>query len=415
MKHPHEEWLALEATGDLGVVRGFLVRRHVSQCAECRETVQGYAGLSAEYSRLPRPEPPVELDARLLTRVPVAPQPSFAFWPRAVAATGVLAALGIVLMLNNSQPPAPIATVAKKAVVDLPPVELVQTDTTLTVRNRSTKVVAGVAAGSTSTGVHLAPGESVSLPARPQGNVEVDAVLFLDGTTYGPDKSGALTPLRINRAEADRDRRYLAALRDTSQIAAAMEQWESDAGRQSKTLPKTLVGPRAEVLRGHALPAKVEVVALPGAPVEIVSAEGSFGQGRLMDPTAEVRNSGSDGVKQYQLIWVFRDASGAEFRGRLSASATRSAVLEPGARVRFSEPIAFETGGRGHDREIVSAKVFVRAVEFADDRIWVPARTDLDHLRLAAFLPLSTETERLLAAYRQQGVKALVAELHTLK
>ena len=58
MKHPSEEWLALEATGDLGRWRAMLVRRHTSQCRQCQEVIRGYAGLSAEYASLPAPEPP---------------------------------------------------------------------------------------------------------------------------------------------------------------------------------------------------------------------------------------------------------------------------------------------------------------------------------------------------------------------
>lgn len=45
MKHPDEADLALHAGHDLGFVKEWRIKRHVSQCEQCRETVEEFASL----------------------------------------------------------------------------------------------------------------------------------------------------------------------------------------------------------------------------------------------------------------------------------------------------------------------------------------------------------------------------------
>jgi hypothetical protein len=52
MKHPKEADLALFAGRDLHFVSEWRVGRHVSQCAECRETVDAFASLRSETAAL---------------------------------------------------------------------------------------------------------------------------------------------------------------------------------------------------------------------------------------------------------------------------------------------------------------------------------------------------------------------------
>ena len=54
---------------------------------------------------------------------------------------------------------------------------------------------------------------------------------------------------------------------------------------------------------------------------------------------------------------------------------------------------------------------FVNQVEFADGRIWVPNRQNLDHAGLQKVLPASAEELRLTEIYRHRGPDALVQEL----
>ncbi len=326
---------------------------------------------------------------------------------------------------------------------------------TLALRNRSSKPVDGLAMGlgygfpgpapaseglNAASGIELRPGQTFALPARIRGDIEappatsrarpvdlpaaavlsLDAVLFQDGSAYGPDRLGMIAPLRINRAEASRDRRYLeslAASSGPSGVARRLEQWSEVWEQQAEISPRTLSGPRAESLRSHAVPARVEIVNLPAAPLEILSAAASFSEGRFVDPAVEVRNIGPRAISDFQFVWVFRDASGAEFRGRTSgrgweaAGRARMPALGRGERVQVPESLVFEAARRNRETEIVSARVILRAVEFADGQVWVPERAVLDSLHLGNFLPPSSETTRLWHAYRQRGPQGLMAEL----
>ena len=214
----------------------------------------------------------------------------------------------------------------------------------------------------------------------------------------------------LNQAEAARDRAYLKALatRQPAGVASTLERWTDTAEQQQKIQLHPLAGARAEILRSHALPGRVEIVSFPGAPLEIVSARASLSEGRLLDPSVEVRNTGARSVKDFQIVWTFRDAAGAEYRARIAVA--RRAVA-PGEKAALSETLAFETGRSGPEAEIVGVRVFLRSAEFTDAQIWVPERKTLEARGVGQFLPLSQESQRLWAAYRRSGVQALLAEL----
>ena len=54
---------------------------------------------------------------------------------------------------------------------------------------------------------------------------------------------------------------------------------------------------------------------------------------------------------------------------------------------------------------------FVSRVEFADGKVWVPSRKNLDSSPLLRTMSPSTEEQRLLDIYARQGLAALVADL----
>ncbi len=54
--HPPEDSLALYASGDAGAMAQWRMRRHVSACAECRETVAKYSALRSEIAEGGVPE-----------------------------------------------------------------------------------------------------------------------------------------------------------------------------------------------------------------------------------------------------------------------------------------------------------------------------------------------------------------------
>lgn len=367
MSHPREEWLALEATGDLSWWRAALVRRHVAACADCAARVQEYAGLSTDLHGLPSPEPPPGFSAEVLAAVSLN-QDSAISRPRlvpawmAVSAVAALALLVVVGVEHSTPTQSPVVAGTQPTAPE-------------------------AAAPQPSAETAPAAEHSPSPSARP-------AAVFTD----------------LNQAEAARDRAYLAALatRQPGTVAQTLERWTDAAEQNQKSLPRIVAGARAELLRSHALPGRVEIVSFPEAPLEIVSARASFSEGRVLDPTVEVRNNAARPVKAFQVIWTFREAGGAEYCARIGV--VRGA-LAPGGLTATGGSLVYESPRTGSDAEIVSARVFLRSVEFVNAQVWVPERKTLEARGVGQFLPLSQESQRLWAAYRSKGVQALLAAL----
>jgi hypothetical protein len=380
MNHPKEGLLALSAGGDLPLWSAWRVRRHLRSCAACRETQGAYANLRVGLSALPAPEPPVNLSAAILANGPRYSEPAPArfalFGP--LAATAALAAAGVlaVLVMPRQQTAGPAPTTQATAV---PP------------RIKPS---------------FLAPTVETPVPLPPEASAKAAATAQLAKFTT------------VKEAEEERDRRYLASFAPAPVNALSnngsprtnpvLDQWADRVRTQDRHLPQPVVGLRAEMYRSHALPARVEVVALPESPLEIVSAEALFAEGRLIDPVVEVRNSSSHVIRDYQIVWVFRDASGNEFRGRLMSWGAGAKALEPGARAKLSETIVLEADQKA---PLATAKVFLRSATIRNgnvETVWVPARTVLAARNLGEFLPLSAETKNLLDQYRRSGVQALL-------
>ncbi len=368
MNHPREDILALAASGDLPgfptSLQAWRTRRHLSVCAECRATVEAYAQMRVEMSALPVPEPPANLAASILARMPRTDTPSIRIPWLAWAAASAVAALGVV-MLVPSAPPLPPA----------PP--------------RLT--------------AHQTP---PNVPAYRPGNPPAPS----------PNPALATTPkfASVAEAEADRDKRFLVtfatqpatvASNQPGIAATPLDRWVESARTANQHLPHVVVGAQSEVLRSHALPGRVEIVKLSGSPLEIVAAEASFADGHLIDPVVEVRNTGLSAIKDCQLIWVVRDAAGNEFRGRIVAA---NRTIAPGARAKFSETIVLAPERRGADTDIATARVFVRSAS-TPDSVWVPERGALEARNLGTIVPLPPATTQLLEAYRRDGVKALAS------
>ena len=346
---------------------------------------------------------------------------------------------------------------------------LMDLDLRLIVRNRSPKPIEGLAlalsygfstpgAGGLNavSGIRLAPGETYAVPARMRVEIELpprssrarpvdlptsvrlrlDSVLFADGSAYGPDRMRVLSTMRMNQAESARDRRYLHVLLQRvglPRLISLLEKWARQAAGprpgSERGNPRVLAGVAAERARALAEQADFEVVHFPDAPLEIVRARAgvyesgpeSGPQSGLVDPELEVRSRAGTGIVDFQVAWLFDAASGTESRaatisgagfgsgsGASRASASRALLLPPGGSLEWSDSTVLETGSGA---PLLSGRVYLRAVEFSDGRIWVPGRAALEAAGLAGVVPPSPEMIRLLRFYQARGPQALSAEL----
>ncbi len=327
-------------------------------------------------------------------------------------------------------------------------------DLMLAVRNRSAKPIEGMAMAlgygfgkpgteglSAVSGIRLEPGATYAVPARMRAEIELppagararpvdlptsvrvslDSVLFADGSSFGPDQMRVLGAMRINQAESARDRRYFQALTETGglgRLLGMLEKLDAQAAGASaaaaQRTPRVLAGAAAERARALAQFADFRVARLPGAPLEIVSARARVYDAGLVDPALEIRNAGGAEVADFQVAWVLRDASGREFRaatvsGSSRSRAARSLPLAAGESWAWSDPAVLETGPASGP--ILSGRVYLRAVQFADGRVWVPERAQLEAAGLSGVFTYSPEAIRLLRLYQSRGPAALTAEL----
>lgn len=349
MTHPREEILALAAASDLPMFSAWQTSRHLANCDECRAIVESYAQMRVELSALPVPEPPADLTASILANVPREARTSRPAIPWfAWTAASAVAVAAIALVTLNPPP-----------VVEAPP----------QIQARSTT-----------------PALKPALPEPPPVTIPAAAVPAPKFAT-------------LEDAEKDRDLRYLNL--NVAAKPADIDRWATAAPAQNLHLPSPVVGARAEMLRTHALPGKVEIVALPDSPIQIISAEALFAEGHLIDPVVTIRNTGSRPIKDCQLVWVVRDASGNEYRGSI---VTGNKPLAPGAHAKYEQSIVLEPERRSAETQIASARVFVRSAKTADT-VWVPERTALEARNLGGVIPLPPAMLQVLAQYRSQSPK----------
>ena len=177
-----------------------------------------------------------------------------------------------------------------------------------------------------------------------------------------------------------------------------------------------LEGVAAVRARRLARKANFRIVRFADAPLEIVWARASVYESGLVDPSLEVRNRAGTGIVDFQVGWLLQGASRPESRaatisGSGRASASRVLVLPPGESFEWSDSVVLETGSDASG-PFFSGRVYLRAVQLSDGRIWVPERSALEDAGLGSVLPPSSEMIRLLRFYQARGPQALSAELH---
>lgn len=397
MIHPREEVLALLAGDDLSSTylpwtSAWQTRRHVANCDECRATVEAYAQMRVEISALPTPEPPASLNSTILARVlngeaTRAKSTQRAPW-LAWAAAATVAAAAIALVTLTPTTPG----------VDAPPA--LRAMSRATSRTNVAPPTGSLKPTASATAIEQTGAE----PTGTAGSAVPAGSAAAAGGAAAASVPATLSPkfVTVDEAEKDRDTRFMAAAKP-----AEIDRWATNAPAQSRHAAQVLVGPRAELLRNHALPGRVEIVALPGSPVQIVSAEALFAEGHLIDPSVEIRNTGTHPIKDCQLIWIVRDASGNEFRGTIVAA---SKPLAPGARAKYAQSIVLQPERKGADArrdetDLAAARIFVRSAATSES-VWVPERTALEAQNLGGFIPLPSATMQALAEYHNKAAKA---------
>jgi hypothetical protein len=246
--------------------------------------------------------------------------------------------------------------------------------------------------------------------------VSLDCALFNDLSAYGPDTLGSRRSLMVYELEARRDRRYLATLLQTQRLAELRE--ELNFGLQDFS-PQQL---GLELLREpHANPRgeqamTVGAVWFPSSPVQPMSGAARVSGNEVRAPQIEVRNTSHKMVRSVDMGWIVRDDRGRDFVAGSVAAALQLGPVQTGrmtelGTLRFSHPT-------GQPMIIDAVTAFVNDVEFADGKVWIPTRTDIEagtsNPVLRRALTTSPEQQRLAEIYRRKGVGGLAEELRRL-
>jgi hypothetical protein len=150
----------------------------------------------------------------------------------------------------------------------------------------------------------------------------------------------------------------------------------------------------------------------PDSPVEPVKGSAVISGNEARAPRVEVLNRSTKPVKYVEMGWIVSDATGRQYMAGSLPSADKDVMLAPSKRGELLQETTLSFSAKGKPVTVQRMMGFVSQVEFADGKVWVPNRENLDNTVLLKVLPPSPEEQRLTDIYRKQGPDALIAELN---
>ena len=243
--------------------------------------------------------------------------------------------------------------------------------------------------------------------------VSLDCALFSDLTSYGPDQLQSRRTLVVYELEARRDRSFLAALLQSGKLAELRE--ELNFGLQDLTPQQLglelLRAPHRNRSNEQAL--QVGAVSFPSSPVKTIGGAAQVAGSEVRSPEVEVRNTSRKIVRTIDMGWIVRDERGREY---VAGSVPAALELQPVQTGRMTEPGTLRFSHlTGQPMSIGALLAFVNDVEFADGKLWIPSRADIEQATsdpiLRRALANSPEQQRLSEIYRHKGMSGLSEEL----
>lgn len=295
----------------------------------------------------------------------------------------------------------------------------------VTLRVVSQEVTMGGKGSVTIPSLNIAPGDVFPVridmqlvrPTRVAGGplvaIDLDGVLFDNLGFYGPDHLNSRRYLTACELEAQRDRDYFKRVFAQSGKEGLRRAMIDSLSLQAEMQPLTVKVRRGGAAVTAAATAgqttRFAFVRIPGSPVEPVQGSAVVSGNEARMPFVEVRNTASRSVKYVEVGWVVRDQAGHEYLAGSLPSTSLNLSAGDTARVSQDSTLSFTMGNQPVNiREMTG---FVTQVEFADGKVWVPARQSLDDPLLRKVMGPSAEEQRLSDLYRRKGIDALVEEL----
>jgi hypothetical protein len=299
----------------------------------------------------------------------------------------------------------------------------------VTLRVVSQEVTPGGKASVTLPSLNVGPGEAFPVrietqlmrPTQFRGGplvqVDLDGVLFQDLSFFGPDRLNSRRTMTACELEARRDREHFKRILAQAKKEGLQREILASLARQSEAPQldvKVTRGGRA-VTSAAVGPERAEQFAFlqfPDSPVEPLDGWAQIAGNEARAPRIEVRNKSGKPVKYVELGWVLSDQTGKQYMSASLPSAEPDFDLLPGRSGRLLQETTLKFSSKGQPVNIQRMIGFVNQVEFADGKVWVPNRQNLESADLLKVLAPSAEEQRLADIYRRKGIDALVQELN---
>ena len=298
----------------------------------------------------------------------------------------------------------------------------------VTLRVVSQEVAVGGKASVAVPSLNVGPGEAFPVridlqlmrPTQQAGGplvqVDLDGVLFQDFSFYGPDRLNSRRSLTAWEMEAQRDREHFKRVLAQSGSQGLRQEMLESLARQSDR-PQLDV----RVVRRHTVSASVApppeqtaqfaFLNFPDSPVEPMDGWAELTASGAHSPRIQVRNRSSRAVKFVELAWLVSDDKGQQYMAASLPAADPDLYLPPGKTARVVQDTELRFSRNGEPVSVRKMTGFISQVEFADGKVWVPNRQNLETTALVRVLAPSAEEQRLSDLYRKKGLAALVEEL----
>src|SRR5450432_3126126 len=298
----------------------------------------------------------------------------------------------------------------------------------VTLRVVAQEVTLGGKGSVTYPSLNVGPGETFQVridmqlmrPSQVTGGslvqVDIDGVLFQDLSFFGPDRLNSRRTMTASEMEAQRDRDHFKRVLAQSGKTGLQREILESIVRQSEFSQLVVTVKRAGRAVASAAvsserTAEFAFLQFPDSPVAPLEGWAQLAGNEARAPHISVRNNSTRSVKHVEMGWLVSDQSGRQYMAASVPSGDATLNLPPGKTARLDQEASLSFSSKGQPVNVQKMMGFVNQVEFADGKIWVPNRQNLDNAVLQKVLPPSAEEQRLTEIYRNRGLDALVQEL----
>ncbi len=255
----------------------------------------------------------------------------------------------------------------------------------------------------------------------PLVRVQLDGVLFDDLSFFGPNRLNSQRAMTFWETEAQRDRAYFKHVLQARGDKGLGEEMLQSIARQAERPQLNVALSRNGRATGSIVPqgvsagehvAQFAFLKLPSAPVQPVEGWAEIAGNEARSPQIEIVNQSGKPVRYVEIGWMVKDKEGHEYLAGSVPGSNSAMLLPAGQHSRLLPDTTLKFSRTGKPVEIQGMTGFVSQVEFADGRVWVPSREDLNSSALLRIMAPSPEEQRLADIYSKRGLAALVAELN---